>query len=84
MDEILIATPFEGSPNCWNTADWIVIISPCCSWVIMMLMMIIVCFLDYKEKREEDDKFIALTSLSDQNLENSEILPQDEEDDENN
>ena len=47
-------------------------------------MMIIVCFLDYKEKREEDDKFIALTSLSDQNLENSEILPQDEEDDENN
>ena len=28
VDEILIATPFKGGSNCWNGADWIVILSP--------------------------------------------------------
>ena len=28
VDEILIATPFKGGPNCWNGADWMVILSP--------------------------------------------------------
>ena len=28
VEEILIATPFKGGSNCWNGADWIVILSP--------------------------------------------------------
>ena len=86
VDEVLIATPFEGSPNCWNAADWIVILSPCCFWVITMLILIITCFQEYKEdqrERKEDDEFIALNSLSDENSENPENLPQGENDIEN-
>ena len=28
VDAVSIATPFKGGPNCWNEADWMVILSP--------------------------------------------------------
>ena len=40
VDEILVASPFEGGPNCWNSADWLVILSPFCIFAIAILYFI--------------------------------------------
>ena len=43
---ILIATPFEGGPKCWNAADWLVILSPFCL-IATAISIIILVILDY-------------------------------------
>ena len=41
LEEILIATPFKGGADCWNAADWLVIISPICLLAIPILDFIV-------------------------------------------
>jgi len=40
VKNILIATPFGGGVNCWNAADWIVLISPFCVLLCFFILRI--------------------------------------------
>ena len=44
VEEILIATPFKGGPNCWNEADWIVMLSPLGMCAISIIYTILILF----------------------------------------
>lgn len=46
IEEILIAKPFTGGVNCWNTADWIVLLLPIYIFVYYTLV-IIICLLPW-------------------------------------
>ena len=37
----MIATPFRGGMDCWNAADWMVLLSPVCLFVIAILFFFI-------------------------------------------
>ena len=37
----MIATPFRGGMDCWNAADWMVIISPVCLFLLPILFFFI-------------------------------------------
>ena len=37
----MIATPFRGGMDCWNAADWMVIISPVCLFLLPILRFFI-------------------------------------------
>ena len=41
MEQILIATPFTGGIDCWNAADWMVILSPVCLILLPILFLFI-------------------------------------------
>ena len=87
VDEILIATPIDGGPNCWNVADWIVIVSPCCFIVMVLSSTIIGTVMDYIDHGfyiSEDDELISLSNLSHADSESPEVLSEGEEDEDNN
>ena len=95
VEEILIATPFKGGPNCWTSSDWLVILSPLCLLALVIFVFIISscekCLERSKRpqrsnetlsKREEDDEFVQMQNMSHENKKNLEIEPQGKEDEE--
>ena len=52
LEKILIATPFKGGADCWNAADWLVIISPICLLAIPILDLCVrFCYVRFCEDR---------------------------------
>ena len=49
VEEILIATPINGGPNCWNGADWIVILSP--FGLLATFILFVILFVNFLRNR---------------------------------
>ena len=59
MEQLLIATPFRGGMDCWNAADWMMIISPVCLFMLPILYFFIYRKVgnEWKVLREKRDKW---------------------------
>ena len=56
VEQILIATPFTGGINCWNIADWLVILLPIFIFPTVYVVIKWYCEDEDESHLDEDEK----------------------------